>query len=124
MPVNQRGVFLHFGDPALRHDNHVAGLDSDVLFKILTAEDSFEIDLFDVDLIAFSSTEQQHLRMLGALAETAGDRDRFAQFDVAAEFILARLLNFALREKERFLEILDLDAHNGIFQDSCVFGLD
>jgi len=124
MPVKHCGIFLHLRDAALGYKDHVAGLNLDVTGEIFARKHFLQVDFFNLDLISVLAPEQENLRVLGAWAEAAGYRDSFAQFDVAAQIVLAGFLNFALREEERLLEILDFDADIRFFQHTRVLAFD
>src|SRR5947209_609397 len=62
--------------------------------------------------------------MLRAGAQPAGDRNGFAQFDVAAKIVLAGLLHFTLCQEEWLFKVFDFDTDVGLFERSRVLRVD
>src|ERR1700733_7920529 len=97
-------ILTEIGDERIRHDNHVARLESYVLVELFAVEYVFKIELLDMKG-AVRGLMKEKARGFGSRRESTSNRDAFGHCNVAAQLILARFTHLAGDGKERLLKV-------------------
>src|ERR1700722_11178629 len=106
-------IFAEIIDKLLRHVDHVARLESDVLVKVFACKYLFKIEPLDTKVAVGSLMKEEYLGF-GSRRESPSNRDRFSDCNFVAQIILTRLTYLARDGKERLLEVFKINIDDRI----------
>src|ERR1700722_7053350 len=91
-----------------------------VFTQLFGPEHGFDVEQMRFDHISRGTPKKHHLRVFGAVGESAGDRDRFSRRSITVQLVLARTNNLTRRNEIRLIELQQEHGDFRIVQNAAV----